>query len=402
MNISVAQSGGPTCAINASLAGVFNEAFKNPEIESIYGSLNGIEGIINDNLIDLKTVIKTENDLEVLKLTPSSALGSCRYKLPDIAKDQEVYKKIISVFQKHNIGAFFYIGGNDSMDTVDKLSKYTLSQGIDIKVIGIPKTIDNDLCFTDHTPGFGSAAKYVSTTLNEIIRDSAVYSIPSVTIIEVMGRHAGWLTASTCVLRANGESAPHLIYLPESQFSAEKFIADVKNKLKQHNSVIVAVSEGVELADIDFRSGKVDTFGHKYLSGLGKCLENLVTDKIGCKVRSIELNVMQRCSSHLASKTDIDESFLVGASGVIAALNGESGKMMAFKRINDVPYEIAIEAVPACNVANAEKTFPKEWITNDGTDVSQDALSYFLPLIQGDVTIEKKNGLPIHFKLQSL
>ncbi len=399
MNIAVAQSGGPTCAINASLAGVFDAAFKNPQIDTVYGSLNGIEGIINDNLVDLKEVIKTENDLQVLKLTPSSALGSCRYKLPNIEKDEQVYKKIISVFQKHNIGAFFYIGGNDSMDTVDKLSKYTMSQGIDIKIIGVPKTIDNDLCYTDHTPGFGSAAKYVATTLNEIIRDSAVYSIPSVTIIEIMGRHAGWLTASTCVLHANGETAPHLIYLPESEFSAEKFIADVNQKLKEHNSVIVAVSEGVELSDMDFRSGKVDNFGHKYLSGLGKCLENLVTDKIGCKVRSIELNVMQRCSSHLASKTDIDESFLIGSAGVDAALNGETGKMMAFCRVSDAPYEVTINSVDARNVANAEKTFPIEWITDNGTNVSSEAQAYFLPLIQGDVTIEKKNGLPIHFKL---
>ena len=399
MNIAVAQSGGPTCAINASLAGVFDAAFKNPQIDTVYGSLNGIEGIINDNLVDLKTVIKTENDLEILKLTPSSALGSCRYKLPNVEKDAEVYEKIISVFQKHNIGAFFYIGGNDSMDTVDKLSKYTMSQGIDIKIIGVPKTIDNDLCYTHHTPGFGSAAKYVATTLNEIIRDSAVYSIPSVTIVEIMGRHAGWLTASTCVLRANGETAPHLIYLPESEFSAEKFIADVKTKLTKQNSVIVAVSEGVELKDMDFRSGKVDNFGHKYLSGLGKCLENLVTDKIGCKVRSIELNVMQRCSSHLASKTDIDESFIIGSSAVDAALKGETGKMMAFSRISDSPYQIAISSVDARNVANAEKTFPKEWITDNNTNVSLEAQMYFLPLIQGDVTIEKKNGLPVHFKL---
>ncbi len=399
MNIAVAQSGGPTCAINASLAGVFDAAFKSPQIDTVYGSLNGIEGIINDNLVVLKEVIKTENDLDILKLTPSSALGSCRYKLPSIEKDEQVYKKIISVFQKHNIGAFFYIGGNDSMDTVDKLSKYTMSQGIDIKIIGVPKTIDNDLCYTDHTPGFGSAAKYVATTLNEIIRDSAVYSIPSVTIIEIMGRHAGWLTASTCVLHANGETAPHLIYLPESEFSAEKFIADVNQKLKEYNSVIVAVSEGVELSDMDFRSGKVDNFGHKYLSGLGKCLENLVTDKIGCKVRSIELNVMQRCSSHLASKTDIDESFLIGSAGVDAALKGETGKMMAFCRVSDAPYEVTINSVDARNVANAEKTFPIEWITDNGTNISLEAQMYFLPLIQGDVTIEKKNGLPVHFKL---
>ena len=399
MNIAVAQSGGPTVAINASLMGVFEEAIKNPQIDKIYGSLNGIEGIINDNLVELNTLIKSAEDVELIKTTPSTVLGSCRYKMPSPEKDSAVYEKIIETFKKYEIGAFFYIGGNDSMDTTDKLSKYTASKNIDIKIIGIPKTIDNDLCYTDHTPGFGSAAKYLATTLQEITRDSEVYDLKSVLIVEVMGRHAGWLTASTCVLHANGETAPHLIYLPEGEFTAEKFISDVNNKLEKHNSVIVAVSEGITLDDADFRSGKVDNFGHAYLSGIGKGLENLVTEKIGCKVRSVELNVMQRCSSHLASKTDIDEAALIGAEGVKAALAGETGKMMTFERVSDNPYTVEIGMVDAKLVANAEKVFPKEWITEDGTSVSSEAHAYFLPLINGEVKIKTQNGLPMHFKI---
>ena len=400
MNIAVAQSGGPTVAINASLMGVFEEALKSPRIDKIYGSLNGIEGIINENLVDLKTIINSKDDVELIKLTPSTVLGSCRYKMPSPEKDSSVYEKIVECFKKYNIGAFFYIGGNDSMDTTDKLSKYTMENGIDVKVIGVPKTIDNDLCFTDHTPGFGSAAKYLATTLQEIVRDSAVYDLKSVTVVEIMGRHAGWLTASSGVLHANGESAPHLIYLPEGEFTSEKFLSDVKAQLEIRNSVIVAVSEGIKLDDAKYRSGKVDNFGHEYLSGIGKLLENLITEKIGCKVRSIELNVMQRCSSHLSSKTDIEEAALIGAKGVEAALKGETGKMMAFKRVSNNPYKIEIESVDARLVANAEKTFPKEWICDNGTNITSEAIEYFLPLINGEVQIKTKNGMPVHFKIK--
>ncbi|MBR3908647.1 MAG: 6-phosphofructokinase [Clostridia bacterium] len=399
MNIAVAQSGGPTVAINASLMGVFEEAIKNPQIDKIYGSLNGIEGIIGDNLVELNSLIKSAEDIELIKTTPSTVLGSCRYKMPSPEKDSTVYEKIIETFKKYDIGAFFYIGGNDSMDTTYKLSNYTVSKNIDIKIIGIPKTIDNDLCYTDHTPGFGSAAKYLATTMQEITRDSEVYDLKSVLIVEVMGRHAGWLTASTCVLHANGETAPHLIYLPEGEFTAEKFINDVKDKLEKHNSVIVAVSEGITLDDADFRSGKVDNFGHAYLSGIGKGLENLVTEKIGCKVRSVELNVMQRCSSHLTSKTDIDEAALIGAEGVKAALAGETGKMMIFERVSDNPYTVEIGMVDAKLVANTEKVFPKEWICDNSTNISSEAHAYFLPLINGEVKIKTQNGLPVHFKI---
>ncbi len=399
MNIAVAQSGGPTVAINASLAGVFKGASASNEIDIVYGSLNGIEGIIEQNLVNLNELIKSDADLELVKLTPSTVLGSCRYKLPAYDKDALVYTKIIECFKKYNIGAFFYIGGNDSMDTVNKLSKYTAENGIDVKVIGIPKTIDNDLCLTDHTPGFGSAAKYLATTLQEIVRDSAVYDLKSVTIVEIMGRHAGWLTASSAVLHANGETAPHLIYLPEGEFSQEKFLNDVNLQLQIRDSVIVAVSEGITLGDENYRSGKVDTFGHAYLSGIGKLLENLVTEKIGCKVRSIELNVMQRCSSHLASKTDIEESVLIGESGVKSMLAGKTGIMMTFIRTSNNPYKIEIGEADTSLVANQEKTFPKEWICDNSTNISSEALEYFLPLIAGEVQIKTKNGMPVHFKI---
>lgn len=399
MNIAVAQSGGPTCAINASLLGVFRQALCTPEIDAVFGSINGIEGIINDKLIDLKMVIKTNEDMELLRQTPSTALGSCRYKLPAADKGTETYEKILSCFQKHRIEAFFYIGGNDSMDTVAKLSDYLKSVKSDIRVIGIPKTIDNDLPVSDHTPGFGSAAKYVAATVQEIIRDSSVYSIESVTIVEIMGRHAGWLTASTCVLRANDEIAPHLIYLPECEFTAEKFLEDVRCQQAKHKAVIVAVSEGVKIKGEESGPKMVDNFGHEYLSGIGKTLEQLVQENIGCKVRSIELNVMQRCSSHISSKTDIDEAEKIGAEAVKAALRGVTGHMMYFKRLSDVPYVITVESTDAHNTANKEKFFPSKWITPQKNDISEEAIKYFLPLIQGEVQIAMKNGMPVHFKL---
>lgn len=400
MNIAVAQSGGPTCAINASLVGVFKEALKTPEIDAVFGSINGIEGIINDELTDLKLVIKSNEDMELLRQTPSTVLGSCRYKLPPVEYGGEIYEKILACFERHRIQAFFYIGGNDSMDTVAKLSDYLKGAGSDIRVIGIPKTIDNDLPVTDHTPGFGSAAKYVAATVQEIIRDSSVYSIESVTIIEIMGRHAGWLTASTCVLRANDEIAPHLIYLPECDFSAEKFLEDVRNQQAKYKAVIVAVSEGVKIAGEKSKPVMVDNFGHEYLSGIGKALEQLVRDNIGCKVRSVELNVMQRCSSHICSKTDIDEAEQIGAAGVKAALAGETGKTMCFRRISDIPYVVTVESADSHEIANKEKFFPREWISASGNDIAPEAIKYFLPLIQGDVKIAMKNGMPVHFKVR--
>ena len=289
------------------------------------------------------------------------------------------------------------------MDTVVKLSDYFERIGSDIKVIGVPKTIDNDLPVTDHTPGFGSAAKYVAASVQEIIRDSSVYSIDSVTIVEIMGRHAGWLAASTCMLKANGEEAPHLIYLPERSFSVKNFIEDVRKEQAKHKAVIIAVSEGIKIDPEEyplesFRSGAEDVFGHKYLSGVGKCLERIIAAELNCKVRSIELNVMQRCSSHICSKTDIDEAEEIGAMALGAALSGNTGKMMCFKRVSDVPYAINIEMVDAREVANKEKFFPDKWINKAGNNVLPEAEKYFLPLIQGEVKIKMKNGMPVHFK----
>ncbi|MBO5343312.1 MAG: 6-phosphofructokinase [Ruminococcus sp.] len=399
MNIAVAQSGGPTCAINASLVGVFKEALKEPQIDAIFGSVNGIEGIIHNHLVDLKALILTNNDIELLRQTPSTVLGSCRYKLPDYNDDDSVYRKILSTLEQRQIGAFFYIGGNDSMDTVNKLSEYFRQEGADIKVIGIPKTIDNDLCITDHTPGFGSAAKYVAASMREIIRDSSVYSIPSVTIVEVMGRHAGWLTASSAVLHALGETAPHLIYVPERSFSLDAFMRDVRQAMAKHKAVVVAVSEGIEVPE-GVQSGVVDNFGHKYLSGIGKYLEEAVRNEIGCKVRSIELNVMQRCSSHICSKTDIDEAEAIGAEGVKCALSGETGKVMVFRRVNEMPYTIVIETTSAANIANNEKFLPDDFITPSGNNISDSALNYFLPLIQGELNVVMEQGIPKHFAIQ--
>ncbi len=399
-NIAVAQSGGPTAAINASLTGVFNGAELCPDIDEIYGAENGIEGILNDRLLNLRNILMDEHDKELLMKTPSTILGSCRFKLKDFEQDEESYIRILDTFNKHNIKAFFYIGGNDSMDTVMKLDRYFTAQGIDIKVVGVPKTIDNDVTETDHTPGFGSAAKYVATSMQEIIRDCRVYSIPSVTIVEIMGRDAGWLAASSCVLRANGEPAPHMIYLPENDFSPEKFLEDVKQAQLRYKAVIVAISEGVRCDFATDDDAAVDAFGHVMLGGIGKKLEKFVAANIGCKVRSIELNVMQRCSSHIASLTDITEAERIGREAVAAAIErGESGVMMCFKRISNNPYRCAIVSAEIAKIANQEKKFPKEWINPEGNNVTIDALNYFLPLIQGEPEIEYRNGIPVHFRL---
>ena len=404
MNIVIAQSGGPTCAINATLAGVYLEACKHPEIEKIYGSRNGIEGILHERLVDLRSLLPDAEQVDLLCRTPSTALGSCRVKLPLAEENTTPYETIHNALKAHSIDAFFYIGGNDSMDTVAKLSAYLTSVNSPIRVIGIPKTLDNDLMYTDHTPGFGSAVKYVTTTLAEIAQDSAVYNLPSVTIVEIMGRDAGWLTASTCLLHHNGLETPHLIYLPEIPFSTERFMSDVRRMHASHKSVIVAVSEGVRLSEggyaaDDFQSGENDAFGHKYLAGVGKYLENMVRKHLSCKVRSIELNVMQRCAAHLASETDISESLQVGACALCTMLEGKSGCMMTLQRTGDAPYGITISTVEAQRVANRIRLFPQEWITPDGNGVCDEAIPYFLPLIQGDRQPIVRNGMPVHFTL---
>lgn len=399
-NIAIAQSGGPTAAINATLAGVFARAEKTEEVDEIYGALNGIEGILNDHLINLRHIIMNEEDKDLLMKTPSTILGSCRYKLPTLEEDESQYKTIVENLQKHHIKVFFYIGGNDSMDTVMKLDAYLKREQIDICVVGVPKTIDNDLMETDHTPGFGSAAKYVAISLQEIIRDSRVYSIPSVTIVEIMGRDAGWLAASSCVLRANGEPAPHLIYLPESTFTLEQYIQDVKNAMTRYKAVIIAVSEGVTFPDGGTEDQAKDAFGHTQNAGIGKKLEEYTAKHFQCKVRSIELNVMQRCSSHAASLTDLEESGRIGGAAAEFGIEyHQSGIMAAFKRISNNPYRVEIIPCPVQDVANKEKKFPVEWISPEGNNVTVDALNYFLPLIKGEPVLKYKNGIPMHFRI---
>lgn len=396
MNIAVAQSGGPTSAINASLLGVIKAALNSKEIETVFGAFYGIEGVINDNFVNLNEIFENEYNRQLLKQTPSTYLGSCRYKLPDFEKQPQVYEVIANRFKEKDIGAFFYIGGNDSMDTANKLSKYFKEIGSDIKVIGVPKTIDNDLNCTDHTPGFGSAAKYLTVCLQEITRDASVYDMKSVVIVETMGRNAGWLAASSCVLHKCGNKAPHLIYLPEVEFSVERFVNDVKQQLAKNDTVIVVVSEGVEIEGSTYMSENPDEFGHGFLSGGGKFLENIVKKEIGCKVRSIELSVLQRCSAFMSSLTDITEAEQLGSAAVEEALKGNTGVMMCFKRISNSPYKVEITTTPAGEVANFEKKVPTEWINKEKNNVKDIAIEYFLPLISGEQEFITENGIPKH------
>ena len=398
MNIVVAQSGGPTAVINASLLGVYRAAREWGEVDTIYGSLNGIEGVIRDRLVNLNEQLGTAEQQALLRQTPSAALRSCRYKLPSAEKDPAVYEQIRATLEKYDIGAFFYIGGNDSMDTVDKLSAYFDSVGSSIRVMGVPKTIDNDLCLMDHTPGYGSAAKFVATSMWEMIRDCTVYELDSVLIVEIMGRDTGWLTAAAALPRLHGCDAPHLVYLPEVPFSADQFIADVQAAMKKSRTVIVAVSEGVELDGLDeFQSGKVDNFGHKYLSGIGKCLEELVQERIGCKVRSVELNILQRCAAHIASETDLTEAESLGMVAVKAAASGKTGMVSAIVSRYGEDYIPNYGIVPVCDVANKIKYVPREWINETGNDVLPAALEYIQPLVIGEPTILTENGLARHF-----
>lgn len=401
-NLLVAQSGGPTSAINATLAGVVENALSSPSVDRIYGSINGIQGVLTENLIDLKTKITNVSELDLLCQTPASALGSCRVKLKDPAVCADEYETIISVLRKYNIDCFIYIGGNDSMDTVSKLSRYAAQTGSDIRILGEPKTIDNDLIHTDHTPGFGSAARYVASTVREITIDANVYEKKSVTIIEIMGRHAGWLTAASALARKYTGDNPLLIYLPETAFDQEEFLKAVENSFEKNCNVIVCVSEGIHddkgtfICEYDNSVG-TDTFGHKMLAGCGKYLENLVRNRLGVKARSVELNVSQRCSASMMSATDQQEAIKAGEFGVQAALNGETGKMISFirKETSDGTYimECGLEDVNA--ICNEEKTVPSEWITEDGSDVTEAFINYARPLIQGTVQIPcGEDGLP--------
>ena len=398
-NLIVGQSGGPTAVINASLYGVVYEALMQKEqIGTVYGMINGIEGFLADTIMDMNSV-EQSGELELIKTTPGSFLGSCRYKLPEDLKD-DVYPLLFKKFEEYSIGYFFYIGGNDSMDTVSKLSRYAAISGSEICFIGIPKTIDNDLVLTDHTPGFGSAAKYVASTVREIAIDASVYdNKKSVTIVEIMGRHAGWLTAASVLARKFENDNPVLIYLPESAFNTDTFIEDVKKALEHTSNLVVCVSEGINDGNGTFicelaSDVGVDTFGHKMLTGSGKYLENLVKEKLGVKVRSIELNVNQRCSSSMISATDQEEAIQAGISGVHFALDGITGKMIAFHRTEGADYSINYVPEDVNLICNQEKTVPPEWITGNGSDIGQAFIDYALPLIQGIVNVPEENGLP--------
>lgn len=398
-NVIVGQSGGPTAVINASLYGVVYEALMQKEqIGTVYGMINGIEGFLADTIMDMNSV-EQSGELELIKTTPGSFLGSCRYKLPEDLKD-DVYPLLFKKFEEYSIGYFFYIGGNDSMDTVSKLSRYAAISGSEICFIGIPKTIDNDLVLTDHTPGFGSAAKYVASTVREIAIDASVYdNKKSVTIVEIMGRHAGWLTAASVLARKFENDNPVLIYLPESAFNTDTFIEDVKKALEHTSNLVVCVSEGINDGNGTFicelaSDVGVDTFGHKMLTGSGKYLENLVKEKLGVKVRSIELNVNQRCSSSMISATDQEEAIQAGISGVHFALDGITGKMIAFHRTEGADYSINYVPEDVNLICNQEKTVPPEWITGNGSDIGQAFIDYALPLIQGIVNVPEENGLP--------
>ncbi len=404
-NLLVAQSGGPTAAINATLCGVIEKAMINTAIEKIYGVRNGVLGILSEKLIELKPALFNTTSLQLLCQTPSSALGSCRMKLSDWKENSLEYEKIISVLKKYNIGYFVYIGGNDSMDTVEKLSAYCKAKNItDIKIIGAPKTIDNDLCETDHSPGFGSAAKYIATTFTEIACDCHVYAMPSVSIVEVMGRDTGWLTASSALARCNGHASPDLIYVSEIPFDIEQFLEDLQCKLSERMAVVVAISEGLKneegyyIADA-MQNQQTDDFGHKILAGTGRFLEEIVRHEIGCKVRSIELNVMQRCASHIASACDIYEARLLGNAAADRVINGFSGEMACIKRTSNKPYQIEVVFSPTSKIANRVKFVPREWITEQGNDVTHELIDYIMPLVQGEMPVTYHNGIPVHFKL---
>lgn len=397
-NLIVGQSGGPTAVINSSLYGVVSEGLSQASIGRVYGMVNGIQGFLEGRVLDFQETF-SGTDLERLKITPGAYLGSCRYKLPEDL-DDPVYPLLFQKFQELDIGYLFYIGGNDSMDTVSKLSRYAKKIGSDIRVIGEPKTIDNDLVLTDHTPGFGSAARYVASTVREIVIDANVYETKSVTIVEIMGRHAGWLTAAAALARKHIGDNPLLIYLPETAFDQEAFLKKVEDCFEKNPNVIVCVSEGIHdkdgvfLCEYDNNVG-TDSFGHKMLAGCGKYLENLVRSRLGVKARSVELNVSQRCSSSMMSAQDQKEAVLAGRFGVRAALKGETGKMVSYVRESSLPYRMHLGLEDVNKICNQEKTVPLEWISGEGSDVTQEFLEYALPLIQGQVEIPMgTDGLP--------
>ncbi len=406
-NAVVGQSGGPTAAINATLAGVIRGALSAKSegiIDTLYGMRNGIEGFLDENLINLTEIFEDESKIKILEQTPSAALGSCRKKMKSPDVEPETYEKLIEIFKKYNIRYFFYIGGNDSMDTVSKLSQFAAQHDYEMRVVGVPKTVDNDLAATDHTPGFGSAAKFVAVTMKELIRDISVYSMKAVTIVEIMGRDAGWLTTAAALPVISGGVGPDLVYLPERTFDPDKFIDRINELQADHPALIVAVSEGIKFPDGRYvgeglGGRKVDAFGHVALSGAAKVLEDLVKEKVGCKVRSIELNLPQRCAAHIASATDIDESVGVGQAAVKYAIEGKTGIMATIDRAEGDGYSVTFGAANIAEIANAVRGVPDEYINETSDGITEAGINYLKPLIMGEVDVVYNNGMPEHIVL---
>ena len=404
-NVIVGQSGGPTSVINSSLVGVYKTA-KDRGAKKVYGMLHGIKGLLDRQYVDLSEHIKSDLDIDLLKRTPSSFLGSCRFKLPEIRDGKDVYDKIFEILTELEIEAFFYIGGNDSMDTIKKLSDYAILISSDIKFMGVPKTIDNDLACTDHTPGFGSAAKYIAAATKEIIRDGLVYDYPVITILEIMGRNAGWLTAATALSKGEDCESVDMIFLPEVPFDIDKFMTKVKELCQGRKSIVIAVSEGIKVADgryvfeltdhVEF----VDAFGHKQLQGSAKFLSAKISNELGVKSRAIELSTLQRCASHMTSRVDITEAFQVGGAAVKAAFEGDTGKVVVLERVSEDPYICTTSTQDVHKIANVEKKVPLEWITEDNTFVSDELIHYIRPLIQAELSPVMVDGLPRHLRLE--
>ncbi len=402
-NVIVGQSGGPTAAINSSLAGAYRTAIDRGA-KKVYGMLHGIQGLMEGKWIDLSDYIKTDLDVELLRRTPASYLGSCRFKLPEIHEDQAVYEKIFKILDDLDIEAFIYIGGNDSMDTIKKLSDYAMLTGHPCRFVGCPKTVDNDLALTDHTPGYGSAAKFIGTAMKEIIRDSFCMEYPNglVTVVEIMGRDAGWLTGSSVLAKSEDCAGPDMIYLPEIPFDVEKFRDKVVNLLKKQTAVVVAVSEGIRtkegkyVCELGNTADFVDAFGHKQLTGTASYLANYIAGELGCKSRAIDLSTLQRSASHMASRVDINEATTVGGAAVKAADEGDTGSMVVLSRESQDRYLCGTEIKDVDRIANDEKLVPREWITKDGSYVTEEFVSYVEPLIQGDVSPVMVNGIPRH------
>ena len=403
-NALLGQSGGPTSVINASAAGVFIEALNQENITGVFGAVHGIKGILEEDFIDISK--EDLEELKCLKNTPSSAIGSVRYKLKDPKKDDSEYRKLLEVFRKYNIRYFFYNGGNDSMDTCNKISKFFKKEGFDCNVMGVPKTIDNDLNVTDHSPGYGSAAKYVATTFMELFHDATVYDQPMITVVEVMGRNAGWLTAAAALAQYKGQG-PDLVYLPEKTFDPDVFFSDVDRVLKQKSKVIVAVSEGIKTKEGKYvpelyQELKKDAFGHAQLGGTAQALVSELGNRFNVKLRAIEFSLMQRSAAHLASKVDVTEAFNAGRKAVKAAVAGATDKMIGFKRLSSNPYKIKYVRIPLQKAANEEQKVPLHWIKEDNTGLTQDYIDYALPLIQGDEKAKLEDGLPRFAKLKKI